>query len=167
MFSSRALAPARSICFAKSIQPASIAPFKLAIIGMSTARRARRIHLEVGPRFGSARLAARKTPENAAFGSNVTSVWGSPPMTGRVPHSARREGKQTEGETAMSLVEVGVANNIGTVTMNYRKKRNALCKALVDDLVEGIWKPSTQRRARRHFAGNEGGRDLVGRARCE
>jgi len=38
----------------------------------------------------------------------------------------------------MSLVEVTVEGNIGMLTMNHVKKRNALCKPLVDELVEGF-----------------------------
>lgn len=35
----------------------------------------------------------------------------------------------------MSLVQVALEDTIGTLTMNYGKKRNVLCRALVDELV--------------------------------
>lgn len=38
----------------------------------------------------------------------------------------------------MPLLEVSVDRHIGMLTMNYGKKRNALCKALVDELVDAF-----------------------------
>ena len=35
----------------------------------------------------------------------------------------------------MPLVDVAIEDSIGTLTMNYGKKHNALCAALVDDLI--------------------------------
>jgi methylmalonyl-CoA decarboxylase len=45
----------------------------------------------------------------------------------------------------MSLVEITFEDSIGTLTMNYRKKHNALCAALVDDLVTGFGKLQRER----------------------
>jgi methylmalonyl-CoA decarboxylase len=40
----------------------------------------------------------------------------------------------------MSLVEISLENTVGMLTMNYRKKHNAFCKPLVDELVAAFAK---------------------------
>jgi methylmalonyl-CoA decarboxylase len=45
----------------------------------------------------------------------------------------------------MALVEVVVEENVATLTMNYPKKRNALCAALVDELVVAFGELQRQR----------------------
>lgn len=45
----------------------------------------------------------------------------------------------------MALVEIAVGENVGTLTMNYRKKHNALCAALVDELCAAFGELGRQR----------------------